>query len=284
MRARDASAESRLLVLDCIDLERINLSNRSISSQTIPMDQFKDKRVVVTGAGRGIGQAVAEAFAAEGARVAVLSRNEQSCGQAAAAINKQYSDAAIPFAVDVADYDAMQAVGKEIVAEFGGVDILVNNAGITRDGLLLRMSGEDWDAVLDTNLKGAFNAVKAFQRSLMKAGGARIINVSSVIGLIGNAGQANYAASKAGLIGFTKSVAREFASRKVTCNAVAPGFIRTDMTDALSEEMQEEIIKRVPLKDMGETVEIASLVLYLSSPEARYLTGQVVAIDGGMTM
>lgn len=284
MRARDASAESRLLVLDCIDLERINLSNRSISSQTIPMDQFKDKRVVVTGAGRGIGQAVAEAFAAEGARVAVLSRNEQSCGQAAAAINKQYSDAAIPFAVDVADYDAMQAVGKEIVAEFGGVDILVNNAGITRDGLLLRMSGEDWDAVLDTNLKGAFNAVKAFQRSLMKAGGARIINVSSVIGLIGNAGQANYAASKAGLIGFTKSVARELASRKVTCNAVAPGFIRTDMTDALSEEMQEEIIKRVPLKDMGETVEIASLVLYLSSPEARYLTGQVVAIDGGMTM
>jgi len=248
------------------------------------MDQFKDKRVVVTGAGRGIGLAVAEAFAAEGARVAVLSRNEQSCGQAAAAINAKYSNAVIPFAVDVADYDAMQVVGKEIVTDFEGVDILINNAGITRDGLLLRMTGEDWDAVMNTNLKGAFNAVKAFQRPLMKSGGGRIINVSSVIGLIGNAGQANYAASKAGLIGFTKSVARELASRKVTCNAIAPGFIRTDMTDALSEEVQEEIIKRVPLKDMGNTEEIASLALYLSSPEARYLTGQVIAIDGGMTM
>lgn len=248
------------------------------------MDQFKDKRVVVTGAGRGIGLAVAEAFAAEGARVAVLSRNEQSCGQAAAAINKKYSNTATPFAVDVADYDAMQVVGKEIVTDFEGVDILINNAGITRDGLLLRMTGEDWDVVMNTNLKGAFNAVKAFQRPLMKSGGGRIVNVSSVIGLIGNAGQANYAASKAGLIGFTKSVARELASRKVTCNAIAPGFIRTDMTDALSEDMQEEIIKRVPLKDMGNTEEIASLALYLSSPEARYLTGQVIAIDGGMTM
>ena len=248
------------------------------------MDQFKDKRVVVTGAGRGIGLAVAEAFAAEGARVAVLSRNEQSCGQAAAAISQKYSNAATPFAVDVADYDAMQVVGKEIVTDFEGVDILINNAGITRDGLLLRMTGEDWDAVMNTNLKGAFNAVKAFQRPLMKSGGGRIINVSSVIGLIGNAGQANYAASKAGLIGFTKSVARELASRKVTCNAIAPGFIRTDMTDALSEEVQEEIIKRVPLKDMGNTEEIASLALYLASPEARYLTGQVIAIDGGMTM
>ena len=248
------------------------------------MDQFKDKRVVVTGAGRGIGLAVAEAFAAEGARVAVLSRNEQSCGLAAAALIAKFSYAVIPFAVDVADYDAMQVVGKEIVTDFEGVDILINNAGITRDGLLLRMTGEDWDAVMNTNLKGAFNAVKAFQRPLMKSGGGRIINVSSVIGLIGNAGQANYAASKAGLIGFTKSVARELSSRKVTCNAIAPGFIRTDMTDALSEEVQEEIIKRVPLKDMGNTEEIASLALYLSSPEARYLTGQVIAIDGGMTM
>ena len=248
------------------------------------MDRFKDKRVVVTGAGRGIGQAVAEAFAAQGAKVAVLSRNEQSCGQAASAINKKYAGTAAPFAVDVADHDAMVEAGKEIVSHLGGVDILVNNAGITRDGLLLRMTGEDWDAVMDTNLKGAFNAVKSFQRPLMKAGEARIINVSSVIGLIGNAGQANYAASKAGLIGFTKSVARELASRKVTCNAIAPGFIRTDMTDALSEEVQEEIIKKVPLSDMGNTGEIASLVLYLASPEARYLTGQVIAIDGGLTM
>jgi 3-oxoacyl-[acyl-carrier protein] reductase len=175
-------------------------------------------------------------------------------------------------------------VGKQIVADFGGVNILVNNAGITRDGLLLRMKPEDWDAVLDTNLKGAFNTVKAFQRLLMKADDPRIINVSSVIGIIGNAGQANYAASKAGLIGFTKSVARELAGRKVTCNAIAPGFIRTDMTEVLGEKLQEEVLKIIPLKDMGNPDEIANLALFLASPDARYITGQVIAIDGGMTM
>lgn len=248
------------------------------------MDRFKDKVVVVTGAGRGIGQAVAEAFAAEGAKVAVLSRNEQSCGRSAASINEKFPESCQAYAVDVADHDAMVAVGKEIVGDFGGVNILVNNAGITRDGLLLRMSVEDWDAVLDTNLKGAFNSLKAFQRSLMKADDPRIINVSSVIGIIGNAGQANYAASKAGLIGFTKSVAREFAGRKVTCNAIAPGFIRTDMTDALGEKLQEDILKIIPLKDMGNADEIAKLALYLASEDARYITGQVIAIDGGMTM
>lgn len=248
------------------------------------MDRFKDKIVVVTGAGRGIGQAVAAAFAREGAKVAVLSRNEQSCGQSAAAINEEYPESARSYAVDVSDHEAMQECGKQIVGDLGSVNILVNNAGITRDGLLLRMSDEDWDAVLDTNLKGAFNALKAFQRTLMKADDARIINVSSVIGIIGNAGQANYAASKAGLIGFTKSMARELAPRKVTCNAIAPGFIRTDMTEMLGEKIQEEILKIVPLKDMGEVEEIANLALYLASPEARYITGQVIAIDGGMTM
>ena len=248
------------------------------------MDRFKDKIVVVTGAGRGIGQAVAAAFAREGAKVAVLSRNEQSCGQSAAAINEEYPESARSYAVDVSDHEAMQECGKQIVVDLGRVNILVNNAGITRDGLLLRMSDEDWDAVLDTNLKGAFNALKAFQRTLMKADDARIINVSSVIGIIGNAGQANYAASKAGLIGFTKSMARELAPRKVTCNAIAPGFIRTDMTEMLGEKIQEEILKIVPLKDMGEVEEIANLALYLASPEARYITGQVIAIDGGMTM
>ncbi|MDP7656397.1 MAG: 3-oxoacyl-ACP reductase FabG, partial [Roseibacillus sp.] len=193
-------------------------------------------------------------------------------------------EAAKSYAVDVSDHDAMQECGKKIVADLGSVNILINNAGITRDGLLLRMSDEDWDAVLDTNLKGAFNALKAFQRTLMKADDARIINVSSVIGIIGNAGQANYAASKAGLIGFTKSMARELAPRKVTCNAIAPGFIRTDMTEVLGEKIQEEILEIVPLKDMGEVEEIANLALYLASPEARYITGQVIAIDGGMTM
>ena len=216
--------------------------------------------------------------------MAVLSRNEQSCGQSAAAINEEYPESARSYAVDVSDHEAMQECGKQIVVDLGSVNILVNNAGITRDGLLLRMSDEDWDAVLDTNLKGAFNALKAFQRTLMKADDARIINVSSVIGIIGNAGQANYAASKAGLIGFTKSMARELAPRKVTCNAIAPGFIRTDMTEMLGEKIQEEILKIVPLKDMGEVEEIANLALYLASPEARYITGQVIAIDGGMTM
>ena len=248
------------------------------------MNRFKDKIVVVTGAGRGIGQAVAAAFAREGAKVAVLSRNEQSCGQSAAAINEECPEAARSYAVDVSDHEAMQECGRQIIADLGSVNILVNNAGITRDGLLLRMTDEDWDAVLDTNLKGAFNALKAFQRTMMKADEARIINVSSVIGIIGNAGQANYAASKAGLIGFTKSMARELAPRKVTCNAIAPGFIRTDMTEVLGEKIQEEILKIVPLKEMGEVEEIASLALYLASPEARYITGQVIAIDGGMTM
>ena len=248
------------------------------------MNRFRDKIVVVTGAGRGIGQAVAAAFAREGAKVAVLSRNEQSCGQSAAAINEECPEAARSYAVDVSDHEAMQECGRQIIADLGSVNILVNNAGITRDGLLLRMSDEDWDAVLDTNLKGAFNALKAFQRTMMKADEARIINVSSVIGIIGNAGQANYAASKAGLIGFTKSMARELAPRKVTCNAIAPGFIRTDMTEVLGEKIQEEILKIVPLKEMGEVEDIANLALYLASPEARYITGQVIAIDGGMTM
>ncbi|MFP6879297.1 MAG: 3-oxoacyl-ACP reductase FabG, partial [Roseibacillus sp.] len=193
-------------------------------------------------------------------------------------------EAARAYAVDIADFDAVQEVGKQIVAEFGGVNILVNNAGITRDNLLLRMKPEDWDTVIDTNLKGAFNTVKAFQRNLMRADDPRIVNVSSIIGMIGNAGQANYAASKAGLIGFTKSVARELAGRKVTCNAIAPGFFRTDMTEVLGEKMQTEILKRIPLRDLGNAEEIANLTLYLASPEARYITGQVVAIDGGMTM
>jgi len=160
----------------------------------------------------------------------------------------------------------------------------VNNAGVTRDGLALRMSEDDWDTVLDTNLKGAFNAVKAFQRTLLKAEDARIINISSVIGLMGNAGQANYAASKAGLIGFTKALAKEFAGRKVCVNAVAPGFIVTDMTDDLTEEVQEAIKKNIPLGSFGETSDIANAVMFLAGREARYITGQVLTVDGGMVM
>lgn len=248
------------------------------------MSRFQDKVVVVTGAGRGIGKAIAHAFAAEGAKVAVISRSESSCQGAADAINAEFADSAKAYAVDVADYDAVQALGKQVIADFGAVNVLVNNAGVTRDGLLMRMKDSDWDTVLDTNLKGAFNTVKAFQRSLMKAADPRIINIASVIGLIGNAGQANYAASKAGLIGFTKSIAKELSGRKVCCNAVAPGFITTDMTDELDEKLRESVLANIPLKTFGETADISNLVLFLSSGDARYITGQVVACDGGMTM
>ncbi|YCM44054.1 3-oxoacyl-[acyl-carrier-protein] reductase [Verrucomicrobiaceae bacterium 227] len=248
------------------------------------MSTFADKRVVITGAGRGIGFAIAQAFAREGAKVAIISRNPTSCGAAAKAINAEFPDSARYYGLDVADYDSVQEAGKQIIADLGGIDILVNNAGVTRDGLLMRMKSEDWDTVLDTNLKGAFNLVKALQRPLMKGTDPRIINISSVIGLIGNAGQANYAASKAGLIGLTKSIARELAGRKVTCNAIAPGFITTDMTDELSDELKAGIIAKVPLADFGQVQDIANAVLFLASPAARYITGQVLAVDGGMTM
>ncbi len=248
------------------------------------MARLQDKVAVVTGGGRGIGRAIAETFAAEGAKVAVVSRNEASSDTAATAINAAYPGAARAYAVDVADPAATAELGKRILEDYGQVDILVNNAGVTRDGLLLRMSDDDWDAVLNTNLKGAFNLVKAFQRSLLKRNGARIINVASVIGLIGNAGQANYAASKAGLIGFTKSVAREFAGRAVTVNAIAPGFIETDMTHVLGDQLKEGILAKIPLARFGQVSDIAAAALFLASDDARYITGQVLAVDGGMVM
>ena len=248
------------------------------------MGKFDNRVAVVTGGGRGIGAAIAKAFAAEGARVAVVSRSLASCSAVADEINVQRPGAATAYAVDVADHDAVQALGKQIVEDFGGVNILVNNAGVTRDGLIMRMKDEDWDTVLDTNLKGAFNTVKAFQRTLMRAEDPRIIQIASVIGLIGNAGQANYSASKAGLIGFTKAVARELSGRKVTCNAIAPGFITTDMTDDLPEKVREDVLGKIPLGDFGNVADIAAAVLFLASPDARYVTGQVLAVDGGMTM
>jgi 3-oxoacyl-[acyl-carrier protein] reductase len=246
--------------------------------------KFKDQIVVVTGAGRGIGQEIARSFAAEGAKVALISRSESSCGSAADEINKSYPESCVAYAVDVADHAAVQDTAKRIADELGQVSVLINNAGVTRDGLIMRMKEEDWDTVLDTNLKGAFNTVKAFMRPLMKGENSRIINIASVIGLIGNAGQANYSASKAGLIGFTKAVARELAGRAVTCNAIAPGFITTDMTDELPDTVKQSIIFRIPLASFGNTQDIANTVIFLASKEARYLTGQVIAVDGGMTM
>lgn len=249
-----------------------------------PMFSLKDKVAVVTGAGRGIGLAIARTFAEAGARVAVVSRTETNSASAAAAINADFPNAAIPYAVDVASADAVTAMAKQVIADFGTVDILVNNAGLTRDGLVMRMSNDDWDAVLNTNLKGAFHTVKAFQRTLLRQKDARIINVASIIGLIGNAGQANYAASKAGLIGFTKSIAREFASRGVTANAIAPGFISTDMTSVLSDEVRSAVLQKIPLGFLGEVNDIAAAALYLASPAARFVTGQVLTVDGGMVM
>jgi len=246
--------------------------------------QFENRTVVVTGAGRGIGKEIARAFVERGARVAVASRTEANSTAAAEELTAAGPGEAKGYAVDVADFAAMTAFGKQVVDDLGPASILVNNAGITRDGLALRMGEEDWDAVLDTNLKGAFNAVKAFQRTLLKQPNARIINISSVIGLIGNAGQANYSASKAGLIGLTKALAREFASRGVCVNAIAPGFIETDMTDELSEELRDQVKSSIPLHSFGSVADIAHATLFLASEEARYITGQTLAVDGGMVM
>jgi len=248
------------------------------------MGKIQDKIAVVTGAGRGIGKAIAEKFASEGAKVAIASRTEANSQAAADAINALYPGAAKGYAVDVGNGEAVAEFGKKVLADFDHVDILVNNAGVTKDGLLLRMSEEDWDFVVDTNLKGAFHMVKAFQRSLLKQKGARIINIASVIGLMGNAGQANYAASKAGLIGFTKSLAKEYAGRGVTANVIAPGFIATDMTGVLDEKVKAAILEKIPLGDFGQADDIAATAAFLASAEARYITGQVIAVDGGMTM
>lgn len=248
------------------------------------MSDFQDRTVVVTGAGRGIGKAIAACFVAEGAKVAVVSRTEANSQSAAEEMNAAGPGSAKAYAVDISDFAAVGEIGKQIIEDLGPVGIVVNNAGVTRDGLALRMSEEDWDTVLDTNLKGAFNTVKAFQRNLLKQKGARIINISSVIGLMGQAGQVNYAASKAGLIGFTKALAKEFAGRAVTVNAIAPGFIETDMTDELSEEQQKGVMAAIPLKFFGSVDDIAASVMFLAGSGARYITGQVLTVDGGMVM
>ncbi len=248
------------------------------------MQKLAGKIAVVTGAGRGIGNAIARRLASEGAKVVLISRSPSSCGGAANEINKEFPGSCKAFPCDVSDYNAVQETASAILKEFPQIDILVNNAGITRDTLMLRMKEEDWDQVMDTNLKSAFNLVKAFQRILMKSSAGRIINMSSVIGLVGNVGQANYAASKAGLLGFTKSIAQEFAPRKVTCNVIAPGFISTEMSNAIPENLKEEILKKIPLREQGSVEDIAALTAFLASDDARYITGHVIACDGGMTM
>jgi 3-oxoacyl-[acyl-carrier protein] reductase len=247
------------------------------------MSQLLNQVAVVTGAGRGIGRAIALRFAEEGADVVCVSRTLENSQKVAAEV-QALGRKSWAHALDVSDSKAVAAVAEQILAEAGRVDILVNNAGVTRDGLVMRMSDEDWDAVLNTNLKGAFSFTKAFGRAFAKQRSGRIINVASVIGLMGNAGQANYAASKAGLIGFTKSVAREFASRGVTVNALAPGFIETDMTAVLNDEIKNGVLNNIPMKAFGKAEDIANAALFLASPASRYITGQVLAVDGGMVM
>ncbi len=247
------------------------------------MTSLANQVAVVTGAGRGIGRAIALKFAAAGADLVCVSRTVENSEKVAAEV-RALGRKAWAFAVDVADAKAVAVAGTKILAETGRVDILVNNAGVTRDGLLMRMSDEDWDTVLNTNLKGAFSFTKAFTRALLKQRAGRIINVASIIGLIGNAGQCNYAASKAGLFGFTKSVARELGSRGITCNAIAPGFIETDMTAVLDEKTKAALMEKIPLNALGKAEDIAEAALFLAGPGGRYITGQVLTVDGGMVM
>ena len=247
------------------------------------MSQLANQIAVVTGAGRGIGRAIALKFASEGADVVCVSRTRENSEKVATEI-RALGRKAWAFAVNVADAAAVSVAAEKILADCGKVDILVNNAGVTRDGLVMRMSDADWDTVLNTNLKGAFLFTKAFSRAFAKQRSGRIINISSVIGLIGNPGQSNYAASKAGLIGFTQSVAREFASRSITVNAIAPGFIETDMTSELNVELKAAILKQIPMGKFGAAEDIANAALFLASPSASYVTGQVLTVDGGMVM
>jgi 3-oxoacyl-[acyl-carrier protein] reductase len=238
------------------------------------------RSAVVTGATRGIGRAIAASLIEAGARVAVVGRSEATAKEAAGALG----GGAEGFAADISDAAAAAAMITAVEAAFGAVDILVNNAGITRDNILPRLKDADWDAVIDANLRGAFVTTRAAVRGMMKRRWGRVINISSVVGLVGNKGQTNYAASKAGLIGLTKSVAKELASRNILANVIAPGFIETDMIQAMTPDAREVLLRQIPLERLGTPNDIASLVTFLSSDHASYITGQVFVVDGGMVM
>lgn len=244
-----------------------------------------DQVAVITGGNVGIGKAIASKLAEEGARVAILGTNPETGNATSEEIKQAYPASQAKFyAVDVSKTNAVDETLKKVQEDFGQVDILVNNAGITADQLLMKMSEEEWDKVLDINLKSCYNTCRAVVRSMMKAKKGKIINVSSVVGLMGNSGQANYAASKAGMIGFTKALAKELAPRQILVNCVAPGFIQTKMTDRLSEVQKEGILKGIPLGRMGDPSEIAHVVWFLASPLSNYMTGQVMIVDGGLVM
>jgi len=244
---------------------------------------FDDKVVVITGAGRGIGRTIAERFAEFGAILILSDYNQESLTDVSSYFTeKQYSFKAIP--CDVTNKDQVNQLLEQTIEYFGKIDVLINNAGITRDTLLIRMKDDQWDAVLNTNLKGVFLTTRAAAKHFIKQRFGKIINISSVVGITGNAGQVNYSASKAGVIGFSKSVAQELASRNVTVNVIAPGFIETEMTQVLSESVKEDFINKIPLKRAGTPKDVANTALFLASPLADYITGQVVKVDGGMVM
>ncbi len=248
------------------------------------MFNFSGKVALITGGGRGIGRAIAEVLAGQGADLVLADRTMDYTEQTAREIAAASGRKVVALPVDVSDFNSASQLIEKALAEFGRIDILVNNAGITRDKLIMRMDEADWDAVLDVNLKGAFNCCKAVVRPMMKQRSGRIVNISSVSGQAGQIGQANYSASKAGLIGLTKALARELASRTVTVNAVAPGFVPTTLTNDLPEELKEQMMKMTPLGRMAKPEEIAYAVAFLASDEAAYITGQVLAVDGGMFM
>ncbi len=247
------------------------------------MYDLNGKTAIVTGASRGIGKSISEVLAEYGAQLVCVSRTTDAVQSVAEKIQAN-GGKAIGMPCDVSDASSVSNLIKKVQDQFESIDILINNAGITRDGLIMRMSGDDWDTVLDINLKGAFHTIKSVARPMMKQRSGRIINISSVVGLTGNAGQANYAASKAGIVGLTKSMAQELAPRGITVNCIAPGYIETDMTDSLSDEVKEEIMKQIPLGRIGKSEEVAAMALFLSSNEAEYITGQTVTVDGGMVM
>ncbi len=244
---------------------------------------FEGKNAVITGAARGIGQAIALDLATKGANIIICDLQEEWLEETAAAVKKTGRKVSCK-ELDVTNHDTTQSVFQEIASECGTIDILVNNAGITRDGLLMRMSEADWDAVLAVNLKGTFNCTKAVSRTMMKQRSGAIVNIASIIGIAGNVGQANYSASKAGVIAFTKSIAKELASRNIRVNAVAPGFITSKMTDALSDDVRESMLNAIPLKQFGTQEQVAGVVSFLASDQAGYITGEVINISGGMVM
>lgn len=242
------------------------------------------KIALVTGASRGIGRQTAITLASYGATVIVNYNGSKEKAEEVVSIIKENGGNAASYGCNVADYEAVETMMKDIVKEYGAIHILVNNAGITKDGLLMKMSEEDYDAVVDINMKGTFNCIKHISRQMLKQKGGRIINLSSVVGVYGNAGQVNYSASKAGIIGITKSVAKELGSRGITVNAIAPGFIVTEMTDAMPEDAKNQIADHIAMKRLGNVEDIAELAAFLASDKAGYITGQVICVDGGMSI